>query len=174
MAEPGDASAYFDHMMRHFAESGSDGDFHFHPVLDFKTWVRAEHVAKTVAAWNLPVGEMGWQRAWVAEMGGEIVADAMLRSGLMSTTQHRCQFGIGLERSARGQGLGRRLSLQAIAWAKQQDSLAWMDLWVFSHNAPAIALYDTLGFVRVGEVRDQFRLGREKIDNRHMVLSLAR
>ena len=45
-----------------------------------------------------PVSEVGWLRIWIAELGGEIQADCLLRSGFMNTTLHRCQFAIGVER----------------------------------------------------------------------------
>ena len=32
----GDAGEYFEHMQRHFRESGHDGDVIFHPVEDFE------------------------------------------------------------------------------------------------------------------------------------------
>lgn len=174
MAEVADAGACFDHMQRHMRESGKDGDVIFHPVLDYDDWKKEEHVAKIVAAMETPISEVGWQRIWIAEIGGEVVADVLLRSGHMPTTNHRCQMGIGVERSARGQGLGRRLLLQSIAWARQQNILEWMDLWVFAHNVPAIALYEKLGFQHIDVVRDQFRVHGQKIDDIHMTLSLRR
>lgn len=174
MATPGDASAYYDHMLRHFRESGRDGDFIFHPVLDFEEWKKEEHVAKMVEAFSAPVSGLGWQRVWIAEIGGEVVGDVMLRASHMAATAHRCQFGIGIERAARGQGLGRRMSVQAISWARQQPELSWIDLWVFAHNKPAIALYDSLGFRAIDTVIDQFRLHGQKIDDTQMTLALGR
>lgn len=174
IATPDDLSAYFDHMIRHFHESGTDDDLIFHPVLDFEDWKKEEHVAKMLEAISAPLSGTGWQRIWITEIGGEILADITLRSSHMAATLHRCQYGIGIERAARGQGLGRRLSAQAIAWARQQTALEWIDLWVFAHNKPAIALYESLGFTAVDTVVDQFRLHKQKIDDTQMTLSLGR
>lgn len=168
----GDIPAFFDHMMRHFAESGRDGDLLFHPVLDFENWKKEEKVAGMLKSWLLPLEEMGWQRSWIAEVGGEIVADVMLMSATTPAALHRCQMGIGVERMARGQGLGWRLSRQAIAWARMQPSLEWLDLWVFAQNAPAIALYQKLGFQSLGNVPDQFRVQGQRVDDIHMTLRL--
>ncbi|MGZ3734009.1 MAG: N-acetyltransferase family protein [Bdellovibrionota bacterium] len=173
-AEPGDLPAYFEHCLRHFRESGNSGDVLFHPIRDFEEMNKEVEVAKMLEAITAPLSRPGWQRIWIAEIGGEIVADCLLRSSHMMPTLHRCQFAIGVERTARGQGLGGRLSMQAISWARQQSGLDWVDLWVFAHNSPAIALYEKLGFSRVDVVRDQFRLLGQKVDDLHMTLSLAR
>ena len=90
----------------------------------------------------------------------------------MKQAQHRSQFAIGIERSWRGRGLGRQLAMQAISWAKRQESLEWLDLWVFAHNAPAIALYEQLGFRKYDTVLDQFRVMGQKIDDLHMTMKL--
>lgn len=172
LATAADMPAYYDHMMRHFRESGRDGDVIFHPVDDFETWNREENIAKAISELEAPVGKPGWVRMWVSEIGGEIVADALVRSARMPTAQHRCQFAIGVERFARGQGLGRRLSMQAITWAKLQPGLDWMDLWVAANNGPAISLYESLGFRALGTVSDQFRVGGQRIDDTHMTLRL--
>jgi RimJ/RimL family protein N-acetyltransferase len=172
LAGPADAPAYFDHMQRHFRESGRDGDVIFHPVTDFESWNREETIAKTIAELEAPLGKPGWVRLWICEVGGEILADALVRSAGMAAAQHRCQFAIGVERSARGQGLGKRLSLQAISWARMQPGLEWLDLWVNAANAPAIALYEKLGFRSLGTVPDQFRVLGQQVDDTHMTLRL--
>lgn len=169
-----DIPAYFDHMKRHFLESGKDGDLHFHPVVEFESWKKEEQVAKLFEDWSLSPPSIGWQKVWVAVHEGEIVADCLLRSGQMPSTAHRCQYAIGLERVARGQGLGRRMSMLALSWAKQQPSIDWVDLWVFAHNAPAIRLYESLGFKKIDTVIDQFRVDGQKIDDIHMCMSLKK
>jgi ribosomal protein S18 acetylase RimI-like enzyme len=171
-ATAADMPAYYDHMQRHFRESGKDGDVIFHPIDDYDTWNREEHLAKMVRELEAPLGRPGWVRVWIAELGGEIVADSLIRSAHLKTARHRCQFAIGVERLARGQGLGRRLSLQSIAWAREQGELAWIDLWASAQNEPALRLYRSLGFTEVGTVRDQFRLQGQSVDDTHMVLKL--
>jgi ribosomal protein S18 acetylase RimI-like enzyme len=80
-------------------------------------------------------------------------------------------LGMGVERGARGNGLGRALLAAAIAWARTAE-LAWLDLGVFAHNERARALYRTVGFVEVGTTRDRFRVDGVVIDDVAMVLAL--
>jgi len=169
-----DIPAYFEHMKRHFRESGKDGDLHFHPVVEFETWRKEDQIAKIFEDWSLGPPTIGWQKVWIAVEDGEIVADCTLRSGQMPSTAHRCQYAIGIERAARNKGLGRRLSMLALSWAKLEKSLEWVDLWVFAHNAPALRLYESLGFKVVDKVEDQFRVEGLKIDDIHMTMSLKR
>lgn len=168
-----DLGAYFEHCQRHFRESGEGGDVIFHPITDFSKHNREDEIAKLAEALQAPLDRPGWQRLWIAiEDDGRVLADCLIRSSFMDTTQHRCQYAIGVERSARGLGLGRRLSEMAIAWARQQARFSWLDLWVFAHNPTAIALYKSLGFETVDVVRDQFRVNGQKIDDIHMTLRL--
>ena len=168
-----DAPAYYEHMLRHFRESGKDGDPIFHPVTGWDSWVREEQLEKLKRDLELPLPAIGWQRIWIAEdTNGLVRADCLVRSGFMDATAHRCQFAIGVERSARGRGVGQELSHLALAWAREQRELEWVDLWVFAHNAPAIALYEKLGFQKLDTVMDQFRVHGKRIDDMHMTLRL--
>jgi RimJ/RimL family protein N-acetyltransferase len=60
------------------------------------------------------------------------------------------QIGIGVEASARGQGVGYRLIERAISYACQTHS-AYLNLLVDPANLPAITLYRRVGFQDVGE-----------------------
>ncbi|HTR00530.1 MAG TPA: GNAT family protein, partial [Candidatus Acidoferrum sp.] len=86
---------------------------------------------------------------------------------------HRCQLGIGIEGPWRRQGLGERLMQTAIAFAREQPSLQWISLSTFAGNTAARALYQRLGFVEEGVLRDRFRLGGQVIDDVQMILSVA-
>jgi RimJ/RimL family protein N-acetyltransferase len=167
-----DLPAYFQHCLRHMRESGNGPDVIFHPVDDFESWNLEEKVQKTAEELAAPVGKPGWSRIWICELGGQIVADASVSSVHLPTAGHRCQFAIGCERLARGQGLGRRLSLRAIEWARAEPGLEWMDLWVMGHNAAAIALYESLGFAHLGRIQDQFRLQGKSVDDVRMAIRL--
>ena len=59
----------------------------------------------------------------------------------------------------------------ALGWAADQG-LAWVDLGVFSENAPARALYRKLGFEEVGIVEDAFRVDGSSLDDVAMVFRL--
>ena len=68
------------------------------------------------------------------------------------TFRHGWRLGMGLLPAVRGRGVGRRLADAAIAAAKAQGAER-IELEVFASNARAIALYETLGFVREGVKR---------------------
>jgi ribosomal protein S18 acetylase RimI-like enzyme len=55
---------------------------------------------------------------------------------------------IGVDEASRGLGLGRRLMLAGLSRLREMPGLRQVNLSVAVGNAPAIALYDALGFVR--------------------------
>ena len=119
-------------------------------------------------------GERGWQRCWVAiAADGNIVGDVELKGSSLTSELHRCELGIGIERPSRGGGLGRRLMETAIEFARGVETLAWVDLRVFAHNAPGRALYRSVGFVEVGTLADRFRIDGQSIGDVMMTLSVG-
>lgn len=56
---------------------------------------------------------------------------------------------LGVAESARGQGLGRALLATALRWALLDQQLPCVHLTVRQHNAAALALYRSVGFVEV-------------------------
>ncbi len=60
------------------------------------------------------------------------------------------RIGIGVETHARGQGVGQHLLEQAIAFARVKGA-RYVNLFVDPTNTQAIALYQRIGFVEVGE-----------------------
>ena len=166
-----DLDRYEAHAKRHRSESGR-GDFHFWP---FEPNDVTGPKGLTADALERPLSEIGWQRCFVAlsEDESEIVADVNLKGDALRTGLHRCELGIGIERAYRRQGLGRRLMATAIEFAAATKALEWIDLKVFAHNTPARNLYQALGFVEVGAVRDRFRIGGQSIDDVLMTLDLA-
>jgi len=52
----------------------------------------------------------------------------------------------------------RRLLEATVAWARSEAGLSFIDLGVFSGNAPARRHYERMGFVVIGERPDAFRL----------------
>ncbi|MES2964259.1 MAG: GNAT family N-acetyltransferase [Bdellovibrionota bacterium] len=169
-----DAKTCYAHTMRHFAESGVDGDIVFHPMLD--SWNSREMkdcVDKFDESWSKPITEMGWERMWLLFDGPDrVVGHASLRSPHSPSGLHRSMLGIGVERHVRGGGWGRKLMQAAISWARDQSSLDYIDLYVFTHNTKAHALYESLGFKEIGTTHDLFRVGSQIIDDIHMVLEL--
>lgn len=74
-------------------------------------------------------------------------------------TAHVGRLGMGVLRSRRGQGIGRRLAEAALAAAGKFGYFR-IELEVFATNSPALALYRKLGFVEEGR-----RLGARVVDN---------
>ena len=175
-----DLPLYDAHFARHRAESGR-GDYHFMPFEpDDPNGPRG--IDRTSI--ELPLTELGWQRWWVAwaqvdqkaddqqEDGQKIVGHLDLKGGQLVTNLHRCVLGIGIERAYRGQGLGKRLMLEALAFTRAASTLSWLDLNVFAHNANARSLYSSLGFVEIGLLKDQFRIEGESFDDVMMTLPI--
>ncbi len=167
----GDRARFRDHLERHRRESGR-GESHFLP---FVPGDREGPKGVDFAVLERPLDEPGWHRAWVAVAGdGEIVGHVELKGDGVKTGLHRCELGIGIERACRGGGLGRRLMDTAIEFARGVETLAWIDLRVFAHNAAGRALYLSLGFVEVGRVADRFRIDGESIDDLVMTLEIEK
>ena len=116
----------------------------------------------------------GWQRWFYAldSANDKIIGHVDLKSDGLVTGLHRCEIGIGIERTYRKQGLGKLLMCQAIDFARVSDTLAWIDLKVFATNTVACALYKSLGFVEIGTLNDRFRIDGQKIDDIVMVLNV--
>jgi ribosomal protein S18 acetylase RimI-like enzyme len=88
---------------------------------------------------------------------------------------HRAMLGMGVLRRHTGQGHGRRLIEAAVAWARGNTRLAWIDLGVFATNARARALYVRTGFVEQGLRPDAFRIDAGlAVDDVLMALDLRR
>lgn len=158
-------------MCRNALESGRDGDAYSRPrpLADQPDPLLLAHeIAK---AWQVPVGQPGWERHFGVCVDDGIVGHLDLRGGALAGEQHRATLGIGLERPWRRRGLGRALCVRAIDWARAQD-LAWLDLGVFADNLGAVALYRALGFVEIGRAVDRFRVDGRSLDDVVMALRL--
>ena len=103
-----------------------------------------------LSAWILQhIREARWV-ALVAEVAGRVVGVAHLENGPRQRIAHRGTLGMAVAAEARGKGIGRILLEATIAWARQTDGLDKVALAVFADNAPALALYQSVGFVEEG------------------------
>lgn len=71
--------------------------------------------------------------------------------------RHRANFGISLQEEVCGLGLGT-LMLQEILEIVKQTAIEQLELTVFGDNARAIALYEKIGFVKIGSMPRAYRL----------------
>jgi GNAT superfamily N-acetyltransferase len=62
-------------------------------------------------------------------------------------------LGMFVEKDFRGQGVGKQLLEGILEWARRRE-LPSISLHVFPHNARAIALYKSAGFIEVAHVAD--------------------
>jgi ribosomal protein S18 acetylase RimI-like enzyme len=160
-----------EHLRRAAQESGRDGDVVFRPRSVHEPFDDKASRERHRTAWLRAVGEPHWARTWGLIVDGALAGHVDLHGGLLLGEQHRATLGIGIERHGRGRGWGRGLMETAIAWAREQG-IAWIDLGVFSDNAPARVLYAKLGFVEIGTWRDRFRVDGKHIDDIQMTLAL--
>jgi RimJ/RimL family protein N-acetyltransferase len=66
-------------------------------------------------------------------------------------------LGMMLMPEHRGQGIGRRLLAEGVAWAGVRSDVHKIELQVWPHNAAAIALYGSAGFEQEGYLRHHYR-----------------
>jgi putative acetyltransferase len=101
----------------------------------------------------------------VAEDGGKIVGELTLRCiSPRRALEHVASLGMSVHSAYRRRGIGRALLEHAIEWAKG-IGITRIELYVFADNAPAIALYEALGFVHEGRRRHFVRFGDTYIDD---------
>lgn len=101
----------------------------------------------------------------VAEDAGRIVGELTLRCiSPRRALQHVASLGMSVHSGHRRRGIGRALLEHAIEWAKG-IGITRIELYVFADNAPAIALYEALGFVHEGRRRHFVRFGDTYVDD---------
>ncbi|MEM1330456.1 MAG: GNAT family protein [Planctomycetota bacterium] len=111
------------------------------------------------------------EREWIrsrAEAAGELALGAFDEHGtcigtLTFTTyrqrrvRHRGQFGIGVRKAWRSQGIGRAMIESMLDWARDHEYIEVVSLGVFHTNKRAIELYRSLGFQEEARRREFFR-----------------
>lgn len=106
----------------------------------------------------------------VAKEEGKIVGDASL-SRLPRRMKHRGDLGISVLKEYWNEGIGSRLLLEIIKFAKE-NSFDVIDLQVRSDNLPAIHLYEKFGFEKIGTHPAFFKIGNEEISFDYMCLKI--
>lgn len=172
LAGRGDADAFARYLVEHLAESGREDSAHFAPS---RSLSRSDIRAVAQSRWARGLDEALWARGFLLWMGERVAGHLELRGGRIPAEMHRATLGMGVLRRHTGQGHGRRLIEAAVAWARDDARLAWIDLGVFANNARARALYVRMGFVEQGLRPDAFRIDAEiAVDDVLMALDLVR
>jgi RimJ/RimL family protein N-acetyltransferase len=101
---------------------------------------------------------------YVAETDrGEIAGRLSVSRDPHPASRHVADLGLMVGSGYRRRGIGWALLEQAVRWA-QETEVTKLELHVFPHNTPAIALYEKFGFVREGYRRGHYRRGDELVD----------
>jgi RimJ/RimL family protein N-acetyltransferase len=153
--------------------SGVDGEGHSHPYSAFEPFDIEAGRSREETRWSTAITEIGWRRAWGLFHHDELVGNLHLAGGDLGSELHRCDLGMGVGRSHRRQGGGSMLIQTAIGWAREQPSIDWIDLGVFSDNPGAQALYVRHGFHVLGRTPDRFRIDGQSLDDTSMTFNVS-
>ncbi len=87
---------------------------------------------------------------------GEVLGASYIRANNMGPGRHVANCGYVTAAAARGRGIARALCLHSIAFCKDAGYRAIQFNFVVSTNAPAIHLWQSLGFAEVGRLPGAF------------------
>ena len=168
-----DVGRYLQHMLVVNADSGVDGASHSHPYGKAESVDPAEAHDREITRWTTAIDEPGWRRAWGLFDGDDLVGHVYLAGGAILSELHRASLGMGIARQCRRRGGGTRLLAAAVGWAREQSSIDWVDLGVFTDNPGARALYEREGFEVVGRTPDRYRVDGVSLDEVSMTLTTS-
>jgi RimJ/RimL family protein N-acetyltransferase len=115
--------------------------------------------------------EAGGVSLVAVDEAGQVVGWCDVQRRPLEMFRHVGTLGIGMLPHVRGRGLGRRL-MQAAIEAARERGMERIQLGVFASNTRAIALYESLGFVREGLKRRAARFEGRYDDDVMMALFL--
>ena len=92
----------------------------------------------------------------VAELDGKIVGRLSISRESHPASEHVADVGLMVADDYRRRGIGNALMESAENWARAVG-VRKIELHVFPHNEAALALYDRIGYRRVGTRRGHFR-----------------
>jgi putative acetyltransferase len=124
-----------------------------------------------VSAFRSKIEALGSDGLYVVmESGGRRVGHLLLEPLGLSSTRHVSQLTIVVHPGQTGKGYGKALMKYAIEWARKSDRVEKIELHVRSTNPRAIALYESLGFVREGQLKNRVKLRHGYADDICMAL----
>jgi putative acetyltransferase len=87
---------------------------------------------------------------FIALVDGRVIGGIGIGRIDQPNREHASVLGINVANEFRGTGVGRALLEHALSWAQTITSIERIELDVVAHNAAAIHLYESVGFVREG------------------------
>jgi RimJ/RimL family protein N-acetyltransferase len=100
---------------------------------------------------------------FVAEAPDGLVGRLSIARDRGPYSSHVAELGLMVAANARRQGVGTALMEEAVKWARG-SGLPKLELTVFPHNEPAIALYRKLGFREEGLLRRRYFIQDRYVD----------
>jgi ribosomal protein S18 acetylase RimI-like enzyme len=154
-----DLAPFFAYLDDHLRDNGAHGMPLFQPIARDQSRLPAGLRISFIKGLEVPVGQPGWRRLWLA-LGptGDIAGHVDLRGRPEPAATHRAMLGMGVHRVWRRRGLGRQLLTHALAWARADSELKWIDLEVLSENVPAVTLYAHSGFDTLARIADMLQI----------------
>jgi len=172
LGEPG-CDEFFRYLNDHRSDNGTQETGYFMPSSRSDARFSSDKESSYRAGLKLPVGALGWRRAWVARATATTIAGHVdLWSHSLPFAEHRCLLGMGVDRRYRRRGVGGTLLAHAIDWTLGSTTLEWIDLHVFSNNERAIRLYLRAGFTKIGELPEMFKVDGHAFSDAMMTRSL--
>ena len=108
---------------------------------------------------------------FVAESPAGIVGRISIARDGSIYSHHVAELGLMVAAEERRRGIGTALMEEAIKWARG-SGVTKLELHVFPHNEPAIALYRKLGFMEEGHRSRHYRIAGHYVDALLMALYL--
>lgn len=105
-----------------------------------------------LAYWTGPDREV-----FVAEAAGEILGTYYIRANQAGGGAHVANCGYATAAKARGRGVARKMAGHSLVHARARGFTAMQFNFVVSSNAPAVHLWQSLGFGTVGRLPGAFR-----------------
>ena len=136
--EPGEAALLKDMRLRALAEAPT-AFAHTHAEISVKPDAYWEEMTVSLTSRNV---------MFVAETDGRAVGMAF---GILQRDRPEVPHvgGMWVDPAARTSGVGRALTGAVLDWARERG-FQRIGLWVTERNAPAVALYETMGFAPTG------------------------
>lgn len=101
----------------------------------------------------------------VLEIDGKIVGHLILEPLGLKSIEHVAQLTIVVHPGHTDRGLGRILMQHAIEWARSSPKIEKIELRVRSTNPRAIHLYESLGFIHEGVMKQRIKLSSGYADD---------